>query len=192
MLKMQRTTWLQNWTPSTTGTNDFWRYYQFTLQQITNFTEMAALFDQYKMYALKYTFVPRYDSFAGNDTTDTTLPGVTNQGGVKLHIVKDPFSVVGPTGTYTSANLNSFLEQGNRVKTYSGNRNVSVFFRTTVNQTVEGTNTNRVRAVWLNTTQTNIAHSGFHVFAQDVNLTGVFGQSFDVFVTAYLMLRNVR
>jgi hypothetical protein len=187
MLKIQRTTCIGNWTPNTTTTDGFWKLYTFQLQNITNSTEFTSLFDQYKMYALKYRFVPRFDNFSGNNTTDTTLPGVTNQGATRLHIVNDPFTSFGPVGTYTFANLNTFLEQGNRVKTYNGNRPVSVFFRTCIDSSGE-----RKRAPFLNVTQNNVNHFGFHVFAQDVNMTGVFGQSWDVFVTAYLVLKNAR
>lgn len=196
MLKMQRTMWLQNWAPNTVGTSGFWRYYSVRLDDMTNVSELTNLFDTYRLAAYKITFRPRYDNFSGNDTTDTVLPGVINQSGTMLHIVKDPWSTVTPTGTYSSANLNTFLEQGNKVKTYSGNKPVSVYIRgPTINNVVEGPfNVQRIRSPWLNTNGggTAIYHNGFHVFAQDVNLTGVFGQSWDVFVTYYLMVKNLK
>lgn len=192
MLKTQRTTWVGNWSPNTTTTDGFWKLFRFQYQQITNSGDYTNLFDQYKMYALKYTFVPRFDAFDGANTTDTTQPGVTNQGACRLHIINDPYTTLSPTGTYTSATLNTFLEQGNRVKTYSGNRKVSVFFRTTVNNTLDGLGGGRQRAPWVNVSIGNLDHWGFHAFAQDVNLTGNFGQSWDIFVTAYLVLKNAR
>ena len=84
--------------PATTNTIDFYRYYTFTVNQIPNWSEYQALFDEYKVNWFKYTFRPRYDSFAGNDTTDTTLPGVTNQSTTYLHTLVDPKTYITPSG----------------------------------------------------------------------------------------------
>lgn len=157
-----------------------------------NFGELASLFDQYRVYALKYTFRPRYDGFQGQDTTDTTLPGVTNQGKTYIHVVNDPKSTISPSGVYNSTTLNSFFEQG-RVKSYNGNRPFSVYFKPSVADDADGVNIAKyVRAPWLNVGVTGIIHRGFHSFAQDINLTGVFGQSWDIFVTPYMMFKNMR
>jgi hypothetical protein len=192
VLKIQRTQWFENWSPNTVSTNGFWRFYTWNLQSVYNNGEFTNLFDQYKICALKFVFRPRYDNYAGNDTVDTTLPGVTNQGGTMLHIVNDPYSIVTPSGVYNSANLNVFFEQGNKVKTYNGNRAVSVYFKPTIRNTISGSSVNITRSKWINTPDAGIPHYGFHVFAQDVNLTGVFGQSFDVYVTTYIMCKNAR
>jgi len=190
IVKITRTTYIENWTPSSATTGGFWRYYQFAPNQIGNWTDYFNLFDQYKVAALKFTFRPRYDNFSGNDTVDTTLPGVTNQGLTNVHVINDPYSTVSPTGVYNAATLNSFLENGN-VKSYQGIRPVSVYFKPTINLTTEAGNNMRRRAGWLNVNINNV-HSGFHIFLQDTNLTGVFNQSFDVFITSYVMLRNAR
>jgi len=187
MLKLNRTTWAFNWTPNTTTTDGFWKLLTWRMNLTHSLQDFTGLFDQFKLYALKWKFMPRYDNFSGNDTTDTTVPGVTNQGACRMHILVDPFTSVAPTGTYTAATLNTFLENGNRVKTFSGNRPFSVFTRTCVDSAGE-----RKRAPWLNITETAAVHYGIHAFAQDVNLTGIFGQSWDVFVTAYMMFKNAR
>lgn len=192
MLRISRTRWHENWSPDTVTTNGFWRYYTTSLNSIQNNTEFTNLFDQYRIAALKYVFRPRYDSFAGNDTTDTTLPGVTNQGRCMLHVVNDPYSTVTPSGAYNSGTLNGFFEQGNSVKTYSGNRPVTVYFRPTVLANIGGQNSQVKRAPFLNVTDVAASHRGFHIFAQDVNMTGVFGQSWDVYITYYLTLKNQR
>lgn len=190
ILKICRTTYLENWTPNTTTTAGFFRYYQFTPNLIGNWQDYFNLFDQYKICALKFTFRPRYDSFAGNDTTDTTLPGITAQGLTSAHIINDPYSTLSPSGTYTFLNFNAFLEQG-KVKSYTGTKPFSVYFKPTINLTTEAGNNMRRRASWLNVTNNNV-HNGFYIFLQDVNFTGVFNQSYDVFVTSYVMLRNAR
>ena len=39
------------------------------------------------------------------------------------------------------------------------------------------------RGKWYSTTFAGVQHRGAHVFVQDVNFTGVFGQAWDVFCT---------
>lgn len=192
MMAYSRTFWFQNWLPSTVSTNDFWRYYTFKLSDVPNFPEFQSLFDQYRVNAVKWTFRPRYDGFNGNDTTDTTLPGITNQGKTMMHVCNDPKSIIVPVGVYNSTTLNNFFEQG-KVYSRNGNRSFSVYCRTVVPDDADGINVARyIRAPWLNTSTRDITHRGFHIFAQDVNLTGVFGQAFDVYVTPYIMFKNIR
>lgn len=188
ILTVARKFWLEHWTPVPLTTDRFWKYYTFNPSQIPNWTDYFNLFDQYKINALKFEFRPRWDNYAGNDKT---APPDTNASGTMLHVCNDPYSsVTVPSGVYSSATLNSFMEQGN-VKTYPGNRVVSVYFKPTVNMdTAAGPNV-RVRAPWL-TNNTISQHLGFHIFAQDSNFLGIFNQSFDVFVTAYFSMRNVR
>lgn len=186
----KRTCWSTNFTPTAASTSGFWVYFTTTFASISNNAEYVALFDQYKINAVKYTFRPRYDSFAGNDTTDTTLPGVTNQGGTMVHTIADPTSNVVPTGLYGASNLNTFLENGN-VRTRTGNKAFSVYFKPMVDDSM-ATGTERKRASWLPTTNTTIVHNGFHCFFQDVNLTGTFGQSFDIYITYYFQCRGMK
>lgn len=193
MIRVQRTFWLQNWTPTTTTTNDFWRYFTVRLADIPNVTEYTNLFDMYRITSLKWTFRPRYDSFAGNDTTDTTLPGVTNQAGVHLHAVIDPRSGITPTGTYTSGTLNAFLENG-KVRSYNGNKAVNLIIKyPCIADDVNATSNSKfIRAPYISCNQNSVAHRGVHVFLQDINLTGTFGQSFDVFCTVNMTLKGQR
>lgn len=192
-LQMSRTFWKETWTPSTVATSNFWKYYTFLMADLPSFSDMTNVFDRFKINGIKVTFRPRYDGFAGNDTVDTTLPGVTNQGMCRLHIINDPASNVTPSGVYTSANMNAFLENGS-VRSYSGSRPISIYFKPTVNVTTGGVAAGRrVRAGWLQSTAgTSIEHNGFHVYAQDVNFTGVFNQAWDVFVTYYMAFKGLR
>lgn len=187
-MMLKRTFWSQNWTLSTASTAGFWKYFGTNLSSIPNYAELTTLFDQYKICGVKYTFRPRFDNFAGNDSTTN----LTSKPGNYVHIVNDPRSVVQPSGTYTSATLNNFLEQGG-VRSYSGNRTFSVYFKPTIDVPANG-NIGAIRraAPWLQTTETGCVHNGFHAFFQDVNMTGVTNQSFDVFVTVYMMVRGAR
>lgn len=189
-LAFKRKQFMFNWQPSTASTADFWKYLGFAFSSLTNNAEISSMFDEYKICALKWEFHPRFDSFAGNDTTDTTLPGITNQSGTKLHICIDQNSTMTPTGTYNSGTLNGFMENGN-VRTYSGNRVVTVYYRPKVFNTVQSTSAQPIKSPWL-ITSASFQHWGFHAFAQDNNFNGSFGQSWDVYCTAYMKVRNVR
>lgn len=193
LVAIKRTFWLENFTLSTASTNGFWRYYSFNINALPSFsTELVQVFDRYKINGIGMMFRPRYNVADGSNTTDTTPPGITNQAGNYLHIIKDPYSTITPTGTYTAATLNAFLENGS-VKTYHGFKPVRVFWKPTVDEGTANGSGARRRAKWY---QTNAAsqptHFGIHVFQQDVNFTGATSQSFDVFVTFYMQFANLR
>lgn len=190
-ITFKRKTWNGNWQPSTATTADFWKYYSFSLNAMSGYQDVTNMFDEYRIAGLKVEFHPRFNGFSGNDTTDTTLPGVTNQSGTKLHIIVDPSSTLTPVGTYTSSALNTLLENG-RVRSYTGNRIVSVYYKPKVYNTVSGLASNMIRSPWIRTDQVALPHYGFHAFAQDNNFNGTFGQSWDVFVTYYIQCRNIK
>lgn len=185
----KKTVWSGNWTPGTGSTSAFWQYRTVTPTTLSNWTEYQSLFDQYKLHRVKVTFRPRYDSFAGNDTTDVTLPGITNQAGCYVHIINDPTSALTPSGTYVSTTLNAFMENGN-VKTYQGNKPFSVYFKPMIDVTISGGNQRRP-SPWLQCKDNSVVHNGFHAFMQDINMTGTFGQSFDLFTTFYFSCRGM-
>lgn len=190
-LSTRRTFYSGNWAPNTATTDGFWKYYTINLGSLPSMTEFTSLFDQYRIKAVKFTLRPKYDSFGGNDTTDTTLPGITNQAGTMVHVVKDKFSQLAPSGTYTSPTLNMLMEQG-YLKTYMGVRPINIYIpRPVVYQTV-ASGSRPVTSPWLNTGDTLVSHRGCHVFMQDPAFNGSFGQSFDVYVTLYMQFKNMK
>lgn len=195
-MTVQRTWWSGNWTPTTVSTSDFWRYITVNLGACPNVAEYTALFDSYKILSVTFILRPRYDGFNGENTTDTTLPGVTNQGATRVHVLIDPKSTVSPSGTYTSSTLNTFLEQGSKVRTYAGNRDVVIPVRYPVYiDDINGTAASTYKSTktaWFSTANTGITIRGAHIFLQDINLTGVFGQSFDIFTTMTMSFKGIR
>lgn len=184
-----------NWQPSTVSTNDFWRYFQISADQLPSIAEFTALFDAYKINAIKWEFRPRFDNFSGNDTTDTTPPGVTAQSGTRCHVIVDPKSTVTPSGLYTSTNLNAFMENG-RVKTYEGNRPFRVYFKPQIANMVFASGGSvagaRKPSTWLQSTNITVPHYGFHMFVADNAMSGSFGNSFDVFITFYMAWKHLK
>lgn len=194
MVRVKRRVFISNWQPNTVSVDGFWRYYRFQIDALPSLTEFTNLFDTYKIGALKVEFRPRFDSFAGNDTTDTTLPGVTNQSGTYLSVIKDPYSTTLPVGTYTSANYNAFCENGN-VRTYNGTRPVTVYYKPTIDNLVGFGVVNqfsRRRSTFIQANSVTVPHHGFHIFAHDQNFNGTFGNSFDVYVTFYMTWKRIR
>lgn len=192
VLYIKRKQWSTTWIPSTVATSDFWKSFAMQLSFLPNSTELTNLFDQYKICAIKWTFFPRFTSFSGNDNTDTTPPGVTNLGQTMMHICYDNRSTVTPAGTYSSANLNTFMEQG-RIKTIlNPNRPVSVYMKPVIQgEYIGGTATNMfTKSKWLPTSSPSINHIGPNIFVQDHNFSGTFAQQWDILVTTYVALRN--
>lgn len=189
MVTFQRSFNYSYWQPATTTTADFWKSFSFSLGDMPSSSEITNLFDEYKINAIKVKFLPRWNSFDGSNKA---TPGTTNAAGVNLHIMNDPRNQIVPAGTYTRTTLNSFLE-GGRVKSYNGDKAVSVYFKPQIYNVITPSVSNMwMKAPWLPTGNTTTPHFGFQAFAQDYNLTGGFTQSWDVFVTYYISARNPR
>lgn len=192
IVKIKRTTYGGNWNQSTVSTSGFWRYLTYSLADMNNYAELTSLFDEYKITGLKIDFIPRYDSMPGSNTTDVTQPNVTNQTGNYITTYIDPKSAITPSGTFTSATFNTFLENCNgQYKMRPGLRKFSIYFRPSIPNDVAGTSTSKQSPKWLSTNSPSIAHSGVHVFMHDVNFVGSSGQSFDMFVTHYVLCRGL-
>lgn len=186
-LKFKRKVLLENWAPNTITTNGFWRHYVIALNNIQDLAGFQGLFDLYRITGLLFEFHPRYNGFTGEDQTSST----TSRSGCRLHVINDPYTTVQPSGLYNTANLNFFLEQG-PCKTYDGSQVVRVFTRPTVNRDMGGY-TMIQRAGWIRTDYPAAGHKAINVFAQDnFNFSGIFTQSFDVFVTYYVEFKNMK
>lgn len=179
---LKRTYYAGAWTFATTTTNDFWRYNTFTTSSINNFTELAAVFDEYKICAIKQTWRPRYDSIDAANATAAPE--------AYAHVIIDPESNITPTGTYSAATENAFLENGDRVKTFKCNRPFSVYFKPKISVQTAASVTYQ-RSKFLPVADTTDIHRGYHMFLHVNNLT-TSSTNFvlDSFVTVYLKLRG--
>lgn len=186
-LKFRRKVLFENWAPNTVSTNGFWRNYTVALSSIQDLAGFQGIFDLYRITGLLFEFHPRYSGFGGEDQTSAA----TSRSGCRLHVINDPYTTVAPSGLYNSANLNFFLEQG-PCKSYDGNNVVRVFTRPTTNRDMGGY-TMIEKAGWIRTDFPGAGHKAITVFAQDSNnFSGVFTQSFDVFVTYYIEFKNMK
>lgn len=188
-LNIKRTLYLGTWTWGSATTNDFWRYETYSAANINSFPEFAALFDQYRINAIKVTWRPQYDS-----VNNVTGAGTLIQPQAYAHVVVDPQSTVVPSGTYSTANLNTFLEQSG-VKTYTLNKPFSVYFRPKLLDQVLGGGTGaRVSpATWIRTTDNAVNHRGYHMFIQQNAMSASNTNiKLDQFITVYASFRNMK
>lgn len=184
IVKVNRTAYGGAWTFSTATTNDFWRYNSVTMGSFNNFAEYAAVFEEYKLCAIKQTWRPRYDS-----VNAPSAVGTVAQPQAYAHIILDPESTTVPSGIYNTTNLNSFLENG-KVRTKTLNKPFSVYWKpkTTTPMTV---GSKKVFSPWLPTTTTTQIFTGYHMFLQQNNLdTSNTNIVLDSYVTFYLMFRG--
>lgn len=178
-----------NWQPNTATTTGFWQQYNLSLGSLPNVSEFVNLFDQYKINAIKLQFMPRYSNFDGANTTDTTLPGITNQNGNNLHVCYDIQSTTDRVGAYGPATLNAFMEQG-RIKSYTGVKPVVIYYKPCI--VTENVAKKFKGPAWLPTLDTSVQHIGPQIFHQDSSMTGTFGQSYDIFITMYCQFKNTK
>lgn len=181
---LKRTNYVGNWTFGTATTNDFWRYLAYDMTSFNAFAEFAAVFDEYKVNAIKVTFRPAYDS---------TLPDTV---GIQAyaHTIIDPGSTLLPSGTYNSTALNIFL-QNDGVKSKTLNKPFSVYYKPKVLDQVFSTGTAGAlrSSPWVRTTETGPVYRGFHMFLQQNNFGTANTQvKLDMFVTYYISFRNIR
>lgn len=177
-------------TPDQATTAGFWKTWYYRLDQMNNYTEITALFDQYKINAIKLTFVPRFTD-APAASNNYTQP--------RMLICYDKYSTVAsssraPTGTYSSGTLNNFLEQG-KIKTVRKTYDFPIQLyipRPTVETDIGGSIVERFKAApWLPTTAANVTHNLCNTFHHTPNFssTDYMGQ-WDIYLTWYISCRN--
>lgn len=183
-LVTSRKFFLDTWQFGTAATNDFWRYYIHRPSEMPNWGEYASLFDEYRLNAVKVTFLPRYDSVDVSAATPMFYG----------HTVIDSASTMIPAGTYGSGSLNVLMENSG-VRTRSLSKPVSIYYRPKIAMQAFGGATNVYQTVpkFLKTNDTSVDYRGFHMYLQG-NQFSASGSNvkLDVFVTYYLTFRNTR
>jgi len=178
-----------SWAFSTASTNGFWRYLTWTANNGTqNFPEIQALFDEYKINAIKVTFRPRYDTVNVTDVVTSSAPHAY------AHYVIDPASTTSPNGVYGAANLNAFLEQQG-VRTRTLNRPFSIYFKPKMADGLSGGTTaaRAIRPTFVKTTNAGVEFTGVHMYIQQNNMSNTNPSIIlDQFVTLYMQVKNLK
>jgi len=185
-LVMKRTKYDSSWTYSAASTTDFWRYQTFTTGAINNFAELANVFDSYKINAIKQTWRPRYDN------VDASVAAANTK--VYAHVIVDPDStLLVPTGAQSQTTLNTFLEQGDRVKTFDATKPFSIYFKPKIQmQGLGGDTQSMVKSAFLKTTNTVAVHRGYHMYLAPNNLTAAPNLVLDSYITVYFTMKDLK
>lgn len=201
MIKVTRTCYLGQYQPTTASTPGFWQYRTVSLTSgynnqsgvnmggLSNLAEYVPLFDQFKLSAYKIVLRPNQVDY-NQPMNASSLTGVLPY----VHVVHDPMTATIPSGTYSAATVNQFLEQGN-VRTYRGDRKVTIYVKRPKVREEYGTGAIRyISPTW--TTLDNsfgqaMEHRGFHLMHSSQNLAAAF-PAYDVFVTYYLRFRGMK
>lgn len=189
MLSVKRMFHWNTWAWSTTTTSGFWLYFQYSLSSIPNVGEYQALFDEYKINAIKLTFRPNIDGVNPSD-----VAGATGGGMGQAHYIIDPSNTFTPTGAWSQATVNSFFEQGN-VRSRNMAKPFSIYYKPRIADSAlgGGTNAQSLSRRWLRTDSPAVTHNGVHVLLQPSNAfatTPTFRVTYDVFVTMYLQFKG--
>lgn len=189
ILSVKRTFYLSTWAWASTTTNDFWRYFAGSFVQLPNNAEYKALFDTYKISGIKWTFRPNINSVNPTDIAGTPAGGMGN-----VHYIIDPDSSFNPTGSWSSATVNSFLEMGN-VKTRTMTKPFSIYVKPKISNDVTGSLTNGMpmKPPYIRTDSDSVAHNGVHILVQPSNsflVSPTFRVTFDIFATFYMKFKG--
>lgn len=199
-ISIKRTCYLGSMTPNTVATYGFWQYrtvsltngfYDQTLSSmggLSNYSEYQSIFDQYRLGAFKIVLRPRIIDM-NQDQSAATL----GRDMCYVTVVKDPTDNVSPTGTFTAATLNTFLECG-KARTFRGDKPVTIYMKPQVQEQYGGGSNRYVKPQWTDLTATGVTmpHRGFHLFFHNQQMTSNVFNSYDVFITYYLKFRGMK
>jgi len=187
MSRRVKTTVYDNWTFSTASVAGYWRYLQWRVNDWFDWTSFAAVYDEYRVTNLKYTFQPKYNTYGWQDEAGS----VTSVGVPYVHLIVDQASGTVPAGVYNVGTENAMLENGS-AKTFPAAKAFSMSFRPKVYGTLQNgsTATTAEWAPWIRTSEPNILHNGMHAFIKQHNFTTGVVASYDIYVTATVEFRG--
>jgi len=187
----KRTFWGGTWDWNNVTTSGFFRRIYASLSLLPNYSEYAALFDEFKMHGVKVTFHPRYGIPVQQQQINSTA--YTNQ----VYITYAPDTHGDPSnvasGLYNSSTYNSFLEMvGSRAKTKPIRGPISVYFKPTFAMT-DNNQTVMKNPGWLNfnSNGSETMYSAW-AFIHDYNFANAdaAATSFDIQYTYYFSARG--
>lgn len=192
MVSLKRVFLVDTWAPNTTSVTGFWRQLKIQFSQIPQYTEMTAMFGQYRINAIRYSLVPCFTGFDGSQDLQTS-PAISSQ--TNLFICHDKYTTLTPSGTYGASTLNAFMEQGKIQIVRNPNALVKVYVnKPTIYywDTHQGNAPNLKVATWQRTDNNNINvdHYGPNVFVNSHDATLSSAQVWQIYATVYLQLKN--
>lgn len=190
-MRCARTSRVGQWVFNPASTNGFWRYETVDLNILPNASEYTALFEEYKIRAVKFRYVPNYDNMSSGDANNSAA---TINNSYQVHVCADPNTgILIPAGAYNTATLNTYLAEANRNRIIRGGKEFSVYYKPKVLEDVNQTVSSKtVYFPWTRTTFPTNTARGHHMFIWGNNGSNVGGLTFEVYVTLYLEFRGMK
>jgi len=186
-LKQKTFSGVWNYDPGSTA--GFWQYWTASPVAMYGWAEHSAVFDEYKVNALLFEFMPNFDSFGAELTTSATFEFG------QFHTSVDPSSTMVPSGVQGIATLNEFLQQGDNVKSGPINKVRRVYYKPKVATAVMGGGIGGrlIKAPWLKTTDNSVNHRGFHSYIYpNYTPSNSMILSYNVYITYFMQFRGSR
>lgn len=191
-------------TPTAGSLNGFYQYIRCSLDSgiaqfnatgdrltgLTNLSEYTALFEQFRINAIKFEFRPRFQDL--NQQQNVAATDTTIRNPPLVYINRDDHHNGSLTGTWDRAFFNVLMEHG-KGKIIRADRPFSVYMRKpSVQEDVVSGAQRYVRSPWLdlNANGTATAHRGIHMFIYNTTFDTASFPVLDVYITYYLQFRN--
>lgn len=202
-ITVSRRCYVGNPTFNTTTTAGFYSYVSTSLSTagtiggtaltgLSNVSEYAAVFDQYRINSITYEFVPRTGPYMQQQTVPSTGTSFADKNYITILI--DPYGRTNPTGTYTVSTYNAFQESG-KPKMYDAGKKITVTIRNpkVVDLTGNASAPRYLRPQWfdLSSSGNNVPHQGMYIFAHCGQFTAANFPQVDVFVTYNISFRGM-
>lgn len=196
LVSLKRRFFMGIWTPVTGGVPGIGQWnsavYQFQLNALPNYTEFTALFDEYKINAVKLTFVP---AFAGGLDPNTALTSVAS-GGVFLETPR-MYTLIDRDGDIQVSTENAMLENNNARIIRQPNQTFSIYiakpniqFEVATTALVGFAKAASKGGQWLDTANAGVVHHGCAV---GCHLEGSSAsQKWQVIATYYMQFRHAK
>lgn len=185
---LKQKTYAGIWEYSNASTAGFWKYWTASPIAMYGWAEHSVVFDEYKVNALLFEFYP---SVSASDSVGAS----TATAQANFHYAVDPSSTVVPSGTQAIATLNSFMQQGDNIKTCPANKPVKIYYKPKIASQVFGGGLagRLITAPWLKTTESSVDHRGFHAYINpSFGFASVPLLSYNIYITYYLQFRGSR
>lgn len=200
---MKRRCFVGTFTPGTAATANFYNYVTASLNSagtiatipltgLSNLTEYQALFDQFRINAIKWEFLPRIVDLNQNQTNASA--GTTFQDRPYISYCVDKRGTTIPGGTYSSGTYNAFTEVG-PVKMRRGDKPLSIYIKNPlIVEQFGGGATRYVTPKFADIDSSGIAmaHRGLYVFFHNQVFTSAAFVQYDVYCTYYVTFKGMK
>lgn len=189
-VSFKRTFFGGSWAWNPAATSGFWRRITPALSLLPNFSEYSALFDEFKITGIKIVLHPRVTDAVASQAVNSGV--FYNQLYVTTAVDTNSDPAFLPTGTYSAATYNDFLEKSARPKSRAVKGPISIFCRPKIART-DTSMTQMVTPGWL--PFISAGSEPFYttqVFIHDYTFGGLnaIGYGFDLQYTYYFKCRG--